>query len=142
MVLLFIVLIMIIILLGYSLRSQEYNRYRTLTYQCLSGLLDSDDIKRPEHDHLKNIFSRLQIIIDAKLLLTAEEDILKDQMVHKMYLDNEKIESKADEIKKEREVGETKFDNLLQTKLEVIDKHRRFINESNETVRSQLNAEM
>ena len=85
---------------------------------------------------------RLKDIMEAKLKLPAEEDLMKDRMLYKMLQDNEKIEVKIRELRKEREAGEGKFDSLLRTKLEVIDKHRSYINEMNDKSRSYLNEEM
>lgn len=135
-------LIQISILADYSLRSQHYGRYKTLVSQCLSTLLDRPELQQEEYSDLKVTIERLKDIMEAKLKLTAEEDLMKDRMLYKMLQDNEKIEVKIGELRKEREEGEGKFDNLLRTKLEVIDKHRSYINEMNDKSRSYLNEEM
>lgn len=74
--------------------------------------------------------------------MTAEEEAAKTLMVHKMYLDNEKIELKINELRRERQESEIKFDSLLKSKLAIIDGHRAFINEANDRTVSALNVEM
>lgn len=102
----------------------------------------SSSLFTEEYDNLRASLTQLKHIMDAKLQLTAEEELLKDRMLYRMYLDNEKVELKTAELRREREEGEGKFDNLLKTKLEIIDNHRSFINDANEKTRSYLNTQM
>lgn len=111
--------------------------------QCLSSLLGAPELcNGEEYSHLKSTLIRLKFVMDAKLQLTAEEEQEKDRMLFKMFLDNEKIEQKTTELRKEREEGEEKFDTVLKSKLEIIEGHRAFIEEANERNRSYLNSEM
>lgn len=80
--------------------------------------------------------------MEAKLQLTAEEELQKDRMLYKMFLDNEKFEHKTSDLRKERTEGQDKFDDLLNSKLEVIESHRSFIDDATERTRSYLNTEM
>lgn len=80
--------------------------------------------------------------MEAKLQLTAEEELQKDRMLYKMFLDNEKFENKTSDLRQERTEGQDKFDDLLNSKLEIIESHRSFIDDATERTRSYLNTQM
>lgn len=95
-----------------------------------------------ESEHLRETLIKLKHIMDAKLLLTAEDDQIKEENLHKMLLANEKIDQKISELRKEMDEGQGRFDVLLKSKLELIEKNRRDIIKLNEKTRSYLDAEM
>lgn len=111
--------------------------------QCLKNAIDKlGQYSEDEDSAVKRILVKLQYLMKAKLLLTAEEDLLKEQTLHRLFQDNEKMLQKISDLRKEVEEGQLRFDELLKIKLEQIEKNRRHIEELNDTTRSYLNAEM
>lgn len=80
--------------------------------------------------------------MDAKLHLTAEEDLEKDQLLYKMLLENDKIELKMSEMRVERGECEIKFDALLESKLDTIECLRNLVNDANDSTISYLESEV
>lgn len=67
---------------------------------------------------------------------------MKEQMIHKMFQDDEKIQQKILDLRLAIEKDQNKFDDLVQQKLSLIENRRLEIDDLNERCCSYLNSEM
>lgn len=128
-----------------SLRSQYYAKFRSLVNQSLEALIRQIKgmvCNKQDSDNLVSTLLKLKSVLDTKLQLTAEEQHQKDQILHKMFIENENTEQKLFALRKDIEDGQRRFHSLLNNKLELIESHRNRISQINEKTGSYLNTQM